>query len=134
MRYVQLLSHSGFFPICVIFVPANTGLPTQVSQLDLALQKHGGEEFIILLPGTKLNGAQVVAEQIRETISSKKFKNTQTGQKLGNITVSIGVAEIRQGDTAITLVERADASLYLAKENGRNNVKSETDLKKKGVA
>jgi len=96
--------------------------------------RYGGEEFIILLPGTKLNGAQVVAEQIRETISSKKFKNTQTGQKLGNITVSIGVAEIRQGDTAITLVERADASLYLAKENGRNNVKSETDLEKKGVA
>jgi len=96
--------------------------------------RYGGEEFIILLPKTKLNGALVVAEQIREIISSKKFKNTQTGQKLGNITVSIGVAEIRQGDTAITVVERADASLYLAKENGRNNVKSETELEKKGVA
>jgi diguanylate cyclase len=90
--------------------------------------RYGGEEFIILLPRTRLEGATAVAEQIRETISSKKFKNTQTGQKLGNITVSIGVAEIQKGDTAITVVERADAALYMAKASGRNNVKTEEYL------
>ena len=90
--------------------------------------RYGGEEFIILLPRTKLKGATIVAEQIRETISSKKFKNTQTGQRLGNITVSIGVAEFQKGDTAITVVERVDAALYMAKAGGRNNVKSEMNL------
>jgi PleD family two-component response regulator len=43
--------------------------------------------------------------------------------------VSIGVSEIRERDTAISVVERADAALYLAKDSGRNNVKSEKDLK-----
>ena len=52
----------------------------------------------------------------------------RTGHDLGNITVSVSVSEIREEDTAISVVERADAALYLAKDSGRNNVKSEIDL------
>ena len=90
--------------------------------------RYGGEEFVALLPNTKLSNANVVAEQIRETISIKKLKIKETGQELDNITISVGVAEIRNGDTANSVVERADVALYLAKNSGRNNVKSEVDL------
>jgi len=90
--------------------------------------RYGGEEFIVLLPNTKLDKAYIVAEQIRETISKKRLKIKKTGQALGNITVSVGVSEIREGDTAISVVERVDSALYLAKDSGRNNVKSEKDF------
>jgi len=90
--------------------------------------RYGGEEFIALLPNTKLDNAYIVAEQIRESLSNKILKIKRTGQDLGNITVSAGVSEIRKGDTAISVVERADAALYLAKDSGRNNVKSEIDF------
>jgi len=90
--------------------------------------RYGGEEFIVLLPNTKLDKAYIVAEQIRETISKKRLKIKKTGQALGNITVSVGVSEIREEDTAISVVERADSALYLAKDSGRNNVKSEKDF------
>ncbi len=90
--------------------------------------RYGGEEFIIILPNTKLDKAIIVAEQIRETISAQRLKNKKTGQDLGKITVSLGVSEMRAGDTTATIVERADAALYMAKDSGRNNVKSEKDL------
>jgi len=90
--------------------------------------RYGGEEFIVLLPNTKLDKAYIVAEQLRKNISGKGLKIKKTGQSLGNITVSVGVSEIRAGDTAISVVERADAALYLAKDSGRDNVKSEKDV------
>jgi diguanylate cyclase len=90
--------------------------------------RYGGEEFAALLPNTKLNNAIIVAEQIRENISNKELKIKETGQKLESITISVGVSEICHGDTPISVIERADAALYLAKDSGRNNVKSEIDL------
>jgi diguanylate cyclase len=91
--------------------------------------RYGGEEFIILLPNTPLDNACVVADQIRKEITKKRLKIKKTGQTIGNITVSIGVSEICERDTTMSVVERADAALYLAKNSGRNNVKSEKDLK-----
>jgi len=90
--------------------------------------RYGGEEFIVLLPNTKLDKANIVAEQLRKTISEKGLKIKKTGKSLGTITVSVGVSESRAGDTAISVVERADAALYLAKDSGRDNVKSEKDV------
>ena len=90
--------------------------------------RYGGEEFIVLLPNTKLDKANIVAEQLRKNISENGLKIKKTGQSLGTITVSVGVSEIRAGDTAISVVERADAALYLAKDSGRDNVKSEKDV------
>lgn len=90
--------------------------------------RYGGEEFMVLLPNTQIDKALIVAEQIRADISTKRLKIKKTGQTLGSITVSVGVAQIRPEDTAAAVVERADAALYLAKDSGRNTVKSETDL------
>jgi diguanylate cyclase len=90
--------------------------------------RYGGEEFVVLLPRTTLDNACIVAEHIRKNISEKKLKRVSTGESLGNITVSLGVSEIRTDDTIETVLERADKALYLAKGSGRNNFKCEKDL------
>lgn len=90
--------------------------------------RYGGEEFVVLLPTTTVNNACIVAEQIRKNISGQKLKVIKTGESLGNITVSLGVSEINSGDTLDSVIERADKALYLAKNSGRNNVKSERNF------
>jgi diguanylate cyclase len=50
-----------------------------------------------------------------------------TGEKLGHVTMSLGVAALRPGDTPQSLIERADNCLYAAKNNGRNRVVCESD-------
>jgi diguanylate cyclase len=57
----------------------------------------------------------------------KELMKRSTGAHLGRITISIGVAQLRQGDTVASLIERADACLYAAKRAGRNRVICETD-------
>ena len=89
--------------------------------------RFGGEEFAVLLPRTDIAQSVVVAEHIREAVFSKELVKRSTGENLGRITISIGVAEWRRGDTAQSIVERADVCLYAAKRGGRNMVKSETD-------
>jgi len=88
--------------------------------------RYGGEEFVILLPATELKNAGVVAEKLRLYISVKKFSE-KVDEK---ITVSLGISVINPEDTVESLVARADKALYQAKESGRNNVKTETDLSK----
>ncbi len=90
--------------------------------------RYGGEEFVVLLPRTSLENACVVGEQIRENVSEKRLRVTKTGENLGTITVSVGVSQVNENDTAESVIERADRALYLAKNSGRNNVKSEKDL------
>lgn len=89
--------------------------------------RFGGEEFAVLLPRTDLQHSVVVAEHIREAVFSKELVKRSTGENLGRITISIGVAEWRRGDTAQSIVERADICLYAAKRGGRNLVKHEAE-------
>lgn len=90
--------------------------------------RYGGEEFVVLLPGTTLDKAIIVAEHLRVQISVKKPSNPETGDVYEKITASFGVSQIWEKDTVASMLERADKALYLAKESGRNNVKSEADL------
>ncbi|HWV52589.1 GGDEF domain-containing protein [Pseudorhodoplanes sp.] len=89
--------------------------------------RYGGEEFAIILPNTVLRSAVTVAEHIRRAVMSKELMKRSTGEHLGRITISIGVAMLRPGDTAQSLIGRADACLYTAKHAGRNRVICETD-------
>jgi diguanylate cyclase len=91
--------------------------------------RYGGEEFVILLPMTLCRNACMFAENLRKDIAEKPLKIKKTQKNIGNISVSIGVAQIRKGDTPDSLIERADRALYLAKQSGRNNVQSENNLK-----
>lgn len=89
--------------------------------------RFGGEEFVVMLPGTPINGAMVVAENIRKTIAGNRLKRKDTQEELGQITVSIGVSRFRVGehDTVPFMIKRADEALYSAKRGGRNKVVAE---------
>jgi diguanylate cyclase len=89
--------------------------------------RYGGEEFAIVLPSTALRQATTVADHIRRAVMGKELMKRSTGEHLGRVTVSIGVAALQRGDTPQALIERADACLYAAKRHGRNRVICETD-------
>jgi diguanylate cyclase len=90
--------------------------------------RYGGEEFVVLLPRTALMAAVTVADNIRRAVMGKELMRRSTGETLGRVTISLGVANWRKGDTVATLLERADACLYAAKHGGRNCVVAETAL------
>jgi diguanylate cyclase len=89
--------------------------------------RYGGEEFVIALPNTMLRPAVTIADQIRRTVMGKELMKRSSGEKLGRVTISIGVAALRAGESSRSLIERADRCLYAAKHNGRNCVICETD-------
>jgi diguanylate cyclase len=101
-------------------------LKQNVKGQDLAV-RYGGEEFAVVLPNTVLRSALTVADHIRRAVMSKELLKRSTGQNLGRVTISLGVATLRKGDNASSLIARADACLYAAKRNGRNRVICETD-------
>lgn len=88
---------------------------------DLAA-RYGGEEFAVVLPHAAAVGARQVAEAIRKTIFAKPLKRKSNGETLGQVTVSLGVATLREGLTAEQMIELADQCLYAAKRAGRNRV------------
>jgi diguanylate cyclase len=89
--------------------------------------RYGGEEFAIILPATPLRSALTVADHVRRAVMTKELMKRSTGEHLGRVTVSIGVATSHRGESAQSLIERADACLYTAKRCGRNRVVCETD-------
>ncbi|MBS0361411.1 MAG: diguanylate cyclase, partial [Proteobacteria bacterium] len=82
--------------------------------------RYGGEEFAIIFPSENGRVAKAVLEEIREEVSSRSLKRRSTNEDLGTITVSAGYAERIAGESAMSLVERADAALYASKHAGRN--------------
>jgi diguanylate cyclase (GGDEF)-like protein/PAS domain S-box-containing protein len=81
--------------------------------------RYGGEEFIILLPNTNLKGSLEIAKDIRSLISLNIYVHDQA--KIP-ITTSIGICQYTNEKSISDLIEKADAALYKAKENGRNRV------------
>jgi len=79
--------------------------------------RWGGEEFILLLSHTDLDGAVALAERIRTTFESKSVHGTNL-----TVTASFGVVEFNEGEDAEELIKRADKALYRAKDEGRNRV------------
>jgi len=89
--------------------------------------RYGGEEFAVVLPNTVLRSAITVADHIRRAVMTKELMKRSTGEHLGRVTISLGVAALRPDDTPQSLIERADNCLYAAKRSGRNRVISEAD-------
>jgi diguanylate cyclase (GGDEF)-like protein len=84
------------------------------------LCRHGGEEFVALLPDTDAAGAEIVAERVRCAVSGISLR--QDGGAVAT-TVSIGIAASRGADARLDdLLRRADEALYRAKAEGRDRV------------
>ena len=84
--------------------------------------RFGGEEFVMILPDTNLDGAAAVAENIRASLQNGRVYNPKSGEEIERITISLGVTPMGVGEAIETVIERADAALYRAKEGGRNRV------------
>jgi diguanylate cyclase (GGDEF)-like protein len=80
----------------------------------------GGEEFAILLPETGVEGASVVAERLRHSLSDRRIRIGE--KKEVTVTASFGVAEHEEGQSVDELLRAADSALYRAKELGKNRV------------
>lgn len=81
--------------------------------------RYGGEEMIVLLKGSPLNNALVIAEKIRSNVENRVIKQQD---KTYRVTISVGVSDFQLSDSMEKLIKRADEGLYKAKESGRNRV------------
>jgi diguanylate cyclase (GGDEF)-like protein/PAS domain S-box-containing protein len=80
--------------------------------------RWGGEEFVVLLPGSDLNAGRLLAEKLRMAIEKQAFSD------VGQVTCSFGVAEYVPGDSMDALMKKVDRCLYHAKASGRNRVET----------
>ncbi len=101
---------------------------SDTSKNEALAHRYGGEEFSVVLPGIELETAMEIAERYRGSVESKRLKVAKTSEAIEPITISLGVCQVQSEDDDETIMQRADKALYLAKDAGRNNVKSELDL------
>lgn len=94
---------------------------TRLRSID-RLYRYGGEEFVIMLPSTAIEGAHDVANDL-----CRRMRNTPLSDKTAT-TISCGVAQARTTDTVDALIARCDEALYRAKSEGRDRVRLEDDL------
>jgi diguanylate cyclase len=108
-------------------------LKDNVRASDLAA-RYGGEELFAVLPGINLAACKEVAERVRRRISDAKLKKRTTGEEIGSVAVSIGIAQFRLAESAEALIERCDRGLYQAKSAGRNRTVTESEIEEKVAA
>ena len=94
---------------------------TRMARASDVIARIGGEEYLLILPNTQLESAQVLAERIRSTIDEHPL---QVHRQTIHITVSLGVACVVGAVNLDELTEAADRAMYLAKRGGRNRVAS----------
>jgi len=100
-------------------------LQESVREHDMAA-RYGGEELMAILPDALLDICADVAERIRHRVSDARLTRRATGEEISSVTISIGVAQFRMGETADGMIERCDKALYRAKRIGRNCTVKET--------
>ncbi|HEV2720166.1 MAG TPA: sensor domain-containing diguanylate cyclase [Thermoanaerobaculia bacterium] len=102
-------------------------LMTNARESDV-VARYGGEEFAIIFPDTPLASAKDAANRMRELVERREFPMVAIGRTL-RVTISVGVAVYpHDGATSTDLISRADAALYFAKKNGKNQVAMAAEL------
>jgi two-component system cell cycle response regulator len=94
-------------------------LSTCVRSCDV-VARWGGEEFVVALPSTPLEGACEVAERLRSQLAAREIQDASNERV--PVTASFGVADLNPGEKLDQLIDRADRAMYAAKSNGRNQV------------
>ena len=84
--------------------------------------RYGGEEFVLLLPNTSLDGAKIVAQKIREEVENIIIKISANKDLRFTISLGISLVDLKNESNIESALKRADDALYKAKENGRNRV------------
>ena len=84
--------------------------------------RYGGEEFVILLSGTNIEGAKIIADRIRKNVENHAIAY---GMEIIKLTASLGISTLRANDDSDSIIQRADNAMYCAKENGRNQAQTE---------
>jgi diguanylate cyclase len=87
--------------------------------------RYGGEEFLVVLPDCALDTAVSLSEKLKGFLETMKWKRKGTGNTMGKITLSFGVARYRYDESMEDFIQRVDEALYRSKKNGRNRVTSE---------
>ncbi len=93
-------------------------LKTSTRKSDIPI-RYGGDEFIVILPETKLDDAVVVARKIKDKINSIKFKKNNIEFKCS---LSLGVTQVKDGDTVESVLDRVDQALYKTKKNEKGEI------------
>jgi diguanylate cyclase len=94
---------------------------------DVLAARYGGEEFALIMPRATLSGARVLGSAINEAVKSKRLTRRSTGESLGAVTVSIGIAQHRNGESMSSFIGRADACLYGSKRAGRDRITTDAE-------
>ncbi len=96
-------------------------------RLSDSLIRWGGEEFLVMAPATRLEGALGLAEKVRVAVAAIDFPN------VGQVTISLGVSEYTLGEDLEAWIERTDQALYRAKTEGRNRVVAAPTPERRGL-
>lgn len=96
-------------------------LRNNLTETDM-VARYSGEEFAILLPNQSLKEARRVADKLRTEMAAKRITRKDNGESLGQITLSLGLANYVASEGVDSFLQRADRALYMAKRRGRNCV------------
>jgi len=102
-------------------------LQENLKEHDIAT-RYGAQEFAILLLKTRMSNALTVGHVLREALKRKKLVKKSTGEELGRVSVSIGVAAYNHGEPQVEIVRRGELALAAAKSDGGNRMVSQDAL------
>lgn len=100
-------------------------IPTQLRTQDL-VARWGGEEFLVILPNTRIESALASAERVRNVL--RGYDWTSVADVKQSVTISVGVSELGESDDMASVIRRADQALYRSKARGRDRVEQEEKL------
>jgi diguanylate cyclase len=101
---------------------------------DVFVARTGGEEFAVIIEGSSIDDAAIIAERVRRSLEQTPFKNSKTGVNYGPVTMSLGLCVAAEGENPQDLYQKSDVALYCAKSNGRNRTVVYEDGMKKELS
>lgn len=117
-HFKQINDHHGHEAGDTVLTQVAGKVRAGLREIDV-LARWGGEEFLIMLPGSSLERSAGVAKRVCDAVAAHRF---ETGAAEISVTVSIGVAQLSSKEEMNAAVARADKALYASKEAGRNQV------------